>query len=269
MFHPQLGSNKSAKFLRAVLAVAMAAALFTGHHAVAGPIGYSLKFASDKRLLQAPNNPNVRTLVAKQTKYDRLIGRAMPYYELANLSADEDLVRWQLTVGDVGFHFAGLDTQDPAGAVVSQSLVGLGTRESDVLTLNVSGLKPGMSTIGLVKIAPDQPTPNQITDFRNVLFEMNSASTPEQTQNAEVNVTFSSGSTLGGMLPNFTHEESVLGGHFVPCGNEAFAEQEVFEFTQTGETEVVPEPGTLALSGTGLVCWALVAWHRRRSRRRP
>ncbi len=222
-------------------------------------VGYQLRMASDIRLLLAPNNPNVRMLVSKKTKYDRMIERMMPYFEIENTSEEASLESWQFSIGQVDYNFEDLEILDEpfsgSSPSLAQSLLPLGTPSADLLSLNLQSLAPGQSVMGRITLAPDNPVIMEIPDYRNVLFQMDSPESPEVTNNATIDTVFSDGSTLSGVLPNFTHDGSMLGPSLIPCSNRSFFEQEVFQFGQSGEsTVVVPEPGSLLLAILGLTC---------------
>jgi len=227
---------------------------------VASPIvGYQLRMASDKRLLLAPNNPNVRMLVSKKTKYDRIVERMRPYFEIQNTSEEASLVNWQFGVGQVDFNFENIEILDEpssnAGSSLTQSTLPIGTPTSDLLSLNFTGLTPGQSVIGRLTLAADSPEAMRVPDFRKVLFQMDSPQAPEETSNAEIKTVFSDSTALTGVLPNFSHNGSMLGQSLIPCSNESFFEQEVFQFGQSGESvTAVPEPGTFLLALFGMAC---------------
>lgn len=240
----------------ALLAMLIACVASTAN---AAPIvGYQLRMSSDLRLLQDPTNPNVRMLVSKKTKYDMMVDRMMPYFELKNTSDEAALETWQFTVGKVDYNFENLQILDTPAAKVgpasAQSLLPLGTPSADLLAMNFTGLTPGQSVMGRISLGADNSSIMQVPDFRKVLFQMDSPEPPEATSNAAIRTVFSDGSILEGTLPNFTHKEAALGMALIPCSNESFLEQEVFEFSQQGEAVVVPEPGTFLLAALGLAC---------------
>lgn len=246
---------------------------WVAHSAMASPlVGYKLRMSSDWRLLAAPTDPNVRMLVSKKTKYDLMIDRMMPYFELQNTSDEESLESWQFSIGQTDYNFENLTmVQMPggSGAASAQSMLPLGTPSADLLAMNFSGLTPGQSVMGRISLGADNQSIMQVPDFRSVLFQMNSTEAPEVTQNAVIRTSFSDGSVLEGILPNFTHDEAALGMALIPCSNESFLEQEVFEFEQQGNAivpeepmepeepevpEVVPEPGSMLLLAIGMAC---------------
>ncbi len=250
------------------------------HSATAAPlVGYKLRMSSDPRLLAAPNDPTVRMLVSKKTKYDLMIDRMMPYFELQNTSDEESLESWQFSVGQTDYNFQNLEVLEMSsgsgGAASAQSMLPLGTASADLLAMNFSGLTPGQSVVGRITLGADNQSIMQVPDFRSVLFQMDSTEAPEVTQNAVIQTSFSDGSVLEGILPNFTHDEAALGMALIPCSNESFFEQEVFEFEQQGDAivptepmepedpmepmepelpEVVPEPGSMMLLAIGMAC---------------
>jgi len=232
--------------------------------AVAAPmVGYQLRMASDKRLLLAPNNPNVRMLVSKKTKYDRMIERRMPYFELINTSEEASLDNWEFSIGQVENNFQNIEILDaPTSGLGASSVqatlqetLPLATPSANLLSMNFEGLTPGQSVIGRITLAPDDPGVMGIPDFRNVFFQLGSPELPEVTNNATIRTSFSDGTTLEGMLPNFLHAEAAIGPALIPCSNDSFLEQEVYEYGQQGEsTAVVPEPGAFLLALLGLAC---------------
>lgn len=260
-------------FFRCVLAAACLGLVceWINHSAMASPlVGYKLRMSSDLRLLAAPTDPNVRMLVSKKTKYDLMIDRMMPYFELQNTSDEESLDSWQFSVGQADYNFHNLEVVSMPGASLgtasAQSILPLGTASADLLAINFTGLTPGQSVVGRISLRADNQSIMEVPDFRSVLFQMNSTEAPEITQNAVIRTSFSDGSVLEGILPNFTHDEAALGMELIPCSNESFFEQEVFEFEQQGNAivpeepmepempEVIPEPGSMMLMVLGVAC---------------
>lgn len=228
--------------------------------ATAAPIvGYQLRISSDLRLLKAPTDPNVRMLVSKKNKYDMMIDRMMPYFELQNTSDEASLESWQFSVGKVDYNFEDLQILDvptsSVGSASAQSLLPLGTPSADLVAMNFTGLTPGQSVTGRISLGADNSSIMEVPDFRNVLFQMDSPESPQETSNATIRTVFSDGSTLEGTLPNFTHDEAALGMALIPCSNESFFEQEVFQYGQQAESiQPIPEPGTFLLAALGIAC---------------
>lgn len=215
-------------------------------------VGYNLRISSDKRLLQAPDNPNVRMMVSRTTRYDEMVGRMMPYFELTNTSDEQDLISWELNIGKTEVKFSSVAGMNSAMTLQDASTPGH-------LAFHFNGLKPGESYIGRLNLQSTLPeASNALVDFRRALFDVN-GDTPDD--NATIRAEFTGGYVITGQLPEFTSVDGRLTAKpWAMCNGCTSGCNEVFEY---GQTIAVPEPGTIILASLGLLGVTIVGLRRR------
>lgn len=164
-----------------------------------------------------------------------------PVLRLTNTSDAAQLTAFSLTIGDTAFNFDSVSNENvtPVGSLtfslVTPDRDGSGGVRSNSVEYTFAGFDPGELFLFETDVDPDSI--NQTVDYRTVLFDLGGSSSAD---NSLVSVLFSNGVTLSGNLPDFTPNTA-----------------NTYLFAQSQQAPppgaAIPEPGTFALAGSGLL----------------
>lgn len=172
----------------------------------------------------------------------------VPRIRLTNDSGLATITALSLTIGDTtrNFDFAIGESFTSGIAFVQVSPDnGNGGVRSDVVSYTFTGFSP--TSFFQFDADVDIDAGNSGEDYRQVLFDLNGT---DSSDNSLVTVNFSDGIVLSGNLPDFPTNPN-----------------NVFTFSQhTVPSNVIPEPGTVALLTSGLLPLAGAVLRRRRTR---
>jgi len=242
--------------------------------------GLKLSVSENLAVLKNDNAKN-RMMAAWTTPTQLAMERNQPYLLLENTS-DMEMTSFSMTIGRESSNF------DWAKVISKSSGVGAslvtpdgknGGIRSDNLTFDLNGFTPGKKLIFQIDIDSDKSSSNpfgEFSDYRRVLFNLNTDD--PLNKNSQLSATFldpSSNSEIAlGPFPWRTPGD--LPGTFEqPQDNQrtvfglAFQSHYMNDFVrsyQTGNVTAVPEPGSLALAGLGVV-GLLVGCRRIRAKR--
>jgi hypothetical protein len=163
-----------------------------------------------------------------------------PWITLTNISTFDSIVEFRLTIGDTTATFDAVAPFSVKSPGISETLLSpdfdfTGGISSDELAYLFGGFEPGKF---FQAIDVDFDSTGAIDDYRTIIFDLNGS---DSSDNALVTVTFASGATLSGLLPDF------------PENADNF-----YSFSQSRgpKPESVPEPGIvlglMAVVGGGL-----------------
>lgn len=249
--------------------------------------GFSLQLNEKEMVLAHPGNQGMINYAEWDTGYQRLLDRNMPYLMLQNdaLSA-EPIMELRLTIGDERFNFGntakmfhGLYTMiglSIPNAVVNSHVEDAGNEL--VVNFGSQGILPGSSVCFRINLDVDADHSDffPYPDFRTVLFDMNGYNVydgnvydPSDEDNAMALVTFGAGESMFEAGP-VAFQDTPVGGVEQFFSNGALRPYGVMEKASTFivsaeiETEVVPEPSSIALVLLGCAGGAVLAARRRR-----
>jgi hypothetical protein len=174
-------------------------------------------------------------------------GLSTPQLRLANLSTSSQITGFNLSIGDLFFHFESIypgSQQGTQSFVLQPSLTGDGDPiVSDFLQVQFggSGIASGLYSSFVVRLAPDEG--DYFANFTQIFFNNEAA------PNAVLSVQFANGRTLTQLLPNGVTPDNV------------------YRFSQIEAAEPVsgvPEPSSFAmLAGTAAVAGLAMIRRRR------
>jgi hypothetical protein len=167
-----------------------------------------------------------------------------------------------LSIGDLSknFDWANFVEASPGVSFALQSVDSvMGGLTSDVLTISLTGLAPGDFVRFRFGVGADDPGAGFIQDYRKILFDLDGA---DPSSNSMVTVDFESGGAtqqLVDQLPNFSMNGLTTATDMSFPSGPCFDHVVPFFFNANGTLDpedpgpAVPEPGSLALLGCGLL----------------
>ena len=240
--------------------------------AAAMNVGYTLDMSASNLLLDAPNDPVVKAVVAWTDSSTLAFMRNNPYFDLTNTSDTADLARLTFGIGNLDFGWNNLQIISSPGVGVTANLLD----GNKTLELLFTDFGPQERVRFRAQLPPDAPTPPP-HDFRTILFDLNGS---DDSNNSPLGVTFTDEGfddlTLERRLPDFPQQ-----GGFAPGTFFSYGQMDVVHIFSTGDTGVqdssepggggeggegnVPEPGSLLLLSLALL-WCVPRYFRARPR---
>ena len=251
---------------------ALVALALTINQANAGVVSgsYQVSIAESERLLNAlgtPEEAQVQIEESCDNPHLRVRARNKPAVLVTNDGTSQgDLTSFTLQINQLGFEFGSGDaatdgfTQfikhsaytDP-GVTIDSSSVSMG---GQLLTVNFSGLAPGLSAIFRIDLDPLDPNVFPFVDYREVLLGLDDQGQPGGGPPGETAATFSLGdmstTTNSTPLPGAQSQAEFFNEQIRPY----HAADPIIPVTSNGGTAPVPEPSTiflLAVGGLGLM----------------
>jgi hypothetical protein len=228
--------------------------------------GFKLSVSEDLSVLKSDTAKN-RMMAAWTTPTQLAMERNHPYLLLENTS-DMEMSSFSMTIGRTSNNFDWAKIISKS-AGVQATLVAPDKKEGgargDVITFNLDGFTPGKSLIFRVDIDADSKSANQMgefSDYRRVFFNLNTE--VALSKNSQLTATFldpgnpnivvgpapwrAAGDLPGTFQQPQDAQRTVFGLAFQPHYMNDFVRS-----YQTGNITAVPEPGTMALAGLGVV----------------
>ena len=222
-------------------------------------ISYSMILCEDINVLRNPNNSTVAHNAAWNSQHTLMLERTMPYVDLINTSATDNITELSMTIGDTSknFDWASLVEASPGVHVtlLTPDSVAGGVK-SGILTMKFTGFAPNDFVRFRTGLSPNDPNANPILDYRLVLFHMYAGS--DTSKNSQVTVKFGGASgagTLSNPLPNFpvTYPTATSMAIFSGYGEDTVAPFTLDSPKSTVGGVPVPEPCSWVLLAGGLL----------------
>jgi hypothetical protein len=246
-------------------------ALGQPQQAQAGTVSYALAICEDLNVLENPGDPMAQMMAAWKTQSELLVERNQPYIELKNTSDTASITHFRMTIGDTSQNFDLVQflaaSSSPGVSItnVTPDTVQNGAK-GDFIDFDIVGLTPGKFLRFRVDIDPDSSNQPAYSDYRTVLFDMNGASTAD---NSQVTIKYhdppGADVTHQNLLPDFAMTmPTVVGVAF----RTPYSMDHVTAFTLADPQggPVVPEPSSLSLLAVGMGAGLFgLRWRKRRS----
>jgi len=242
-------------------------ALHTASATTLDTAGFNLSISENLAVLKNDTAHN-RMMAAWTTPTQLAMERNQPYLLLENTS-DMEMTSFSMTIGRTSSNFDWAKVISKSSGVQA-TLVTPDTKNgganSDVITYDLNGFTPGKKLIFQIDIDSDNPSSNpfgEFSDYRRVLFSLNKDTS--LSKNSQLSATFLDPDTNSEVAlgPFPWRQDGPLPGTFEqPTDNQrtvfglAFQSHYMNDFVrsyQTGNITTVPEPGSLALAGLGIV----------------
>lgn len=240
-------------------------------HAAFQSVGFVLNLSAKEMVLQNPGDMMAMKYSAWDTPTQRIADLNMPFLELTNnANSDAPITEFNMTIGDTRFNFSNLYPAFAGSYVMlGDSTPGFDLQatvldDGDLLKVLIGngGLMPGETVRFRVDIDVDPGFPDIYPhqDFRFVFFDVNGNSVVD---NSIVTAVFSE----GGMTEEVSaqmDDYSSNNANYVNNNIRPYSIMEgidVFNLAAT-DTNVIPEPSSLALMSLGALATLLVSRRR-------
>jgi len=227
---------------------------------------YVVNIAESERYLNAIGTPEEAQVLLEESctnPHLRVRARNMPGVQVTNADSSQgDLTSFTLQINELGFEFGTGDTAsngftqyirqsvytDPGVNITGSSV----SQNGRLLTVNFSGMAPGLSAIFRIDLDPVDPNVFPFVDFRQVLqgFDENGQSgggTPGETTSTftsgDMSTTTSATSLTGNDDPLEFFNEQIRPYH---------ADDPIIPSSGSGSTDPIPEPSAIVLLTSGI-----------------
>jgi hypothetical protein len=229
--------------------------------------GFNLSISENLAVLKNDDAHN-RMMAAWTTPTQLAMERNQPYLLLENTS-DMEMTSFSMTIGRTSSNFDWAKVISKSTGVKATLLTPdkkEGGADSDVINFALSGFTPGKKLIFQIDIDSDKSSANpfgEFSDYRRVLFSLNKDTS--LSKNSQLSATFLDSATNSEIAidPFPWRAPGDLPGTFQqPEDNQrtvfglAFQSHYMNDFVrsyETGNITTVPEPGSFALAGLGVV----------------